>query len=244
MVNSKRAPSRLPVCICHLFAAVVLQCGFAAFAQDLPDAPREASTPPPASSFTSRYINDPAPIVPVALDAGGKLDVYLHRTMSPATVLGPAAEAAFIMALPPKGYPAEWRQGDAAYWRNYAAALGRQQTGEFSRMVVGIALHEDPRYYRSASAAFIPRVLHAVGFTLIDRSDSGNLRPALANIIGAGAGGFVGNAFLPAGYTDLRHAGVRTGIQMSSFAASNILDEFRPELQRLKNSLTDRLHRN
>ena len=243
MFRSKRSAQRLVLCyLCVIVAGLTLAYSGEAWSQELPDAPQQSSAPP-ASAFTSRYINDAAPSEPVALDTGGKIDVYTHRLVSPATMLGPAAEAAFIMAVPPKGYPVKWRQGAAACWRNYGAALGRQQTGEFSRMVVGIALHEDPRYYRSASSALFPRLLHAAAFTLIDRSDAGNLRPALANVIGAGAGGLVGDAYLPSSYTDLRHAGVRTGVQMSSFAASNILDEFRPELAKLKSALTSRFHR-
>ena len=127
-----------------------------------------------------------------------------------------------------------------AYARNYSAVLGRTQTAEFGRLVVGVALREDPRYYPSPNRAVGARIVHAIWFALIDRSDSGRLHLAFANLIGATAGGFIGNAYLPGDYSDLRHAGERTGIQMSTFAAGNVFDEFGPELNKLARALTSK----
>ncbi len=203
---------------------------------------------------TAYPVLDPHPLVPLppnpeyalnpplSLSAGDKAAFYYHRLMSPGTALGPAAEAAVVMAWPPNAYPNEWRQGAAAFGRNYGAVLGRVQTAEFSRFAFGVALREDPRYYPSPNRNLAGRVLHALGFTLADRSDSGHSRLAFANLIGATAGGFVGDAYLPANYTDLRHAAVRTGFQMANFAFRNITDEFAPELDKLTHALQVRLH--
>ena len=146
------------------------------------------------------------------------------------------------MASPPKAYPDDWRQGAAGFGRNYGAVLGRVQVAEFSRFAAGVALHEDPRYYPSPNRNVASRILHAVGFALADHSDAGRLRPAFANLIGATAGGFVGDAYLPSNYTDLRHAGVRTGIQLTSFAVRNLADEFAPEFDKITRALKTRLH--
>jgi len=200
-----------------------------------------AQNPPVAQPDTGTTLMASASSVPRAplpeLDASGKASFYVHRILNPATFLGPAAEAGFIMAVPPKNYPPEWRQGGAAYFRNYGSALLRQQTGEFTRFAAGVALREDPRYYPSTRTPVFARIVHALGFTFVDRSDNGDPRPAFANLLGAVAGGAVGDAYLPEGYTDWRHAGVRTGVQMSAFGASNLVDEFRPELNRLKKLL-------
>ena len=132
------------------------------------------------------YAADP----PVELNAGDKANFYFHRMLSFGTVLGPAIEATAVMASPPKAYPNDWRQGVDASARNYGAVLGRAQTAEFGRLVVGVALREDPRYYPSPNRAVGARIVHAIWFALIDRSDSGHLRLAFANLIGATAGGF------------------------------------------------------
>jgi hypothetical protein len=226
----------VPVRLCLLYTLGVLQIGFWTsphlVAQDSSAAPLS-----PAKSLQPSAPDYISVTQPPELDAGGKADYYTHRILNPATILGPAAEAGFVMAAPPKAYPREWHLGAAAYWRNYGSALARQQTGEFGRFVAGVALREDPRYYSSTRTPVFARIAHALGFTFVDRSDSGNPRLAFANLLGAAAGGFVGDAYLPTGYTDLRHSSVRTGVQLGAFGASNLVDEFRPELNKLKQLL-------
>lgn len=116
------------------------------------------------------------------------------------------------------------------------------QTGEFSRFAAGVALREDPRYHPSADRNIPARVFHALSFTLADHSDAGKSRLAFANLIRATAGGFIGDAYLPSNYTDLRHAGVRTGFQMATFAFRNVVDEFAPEMRKLTGALKLRAH--
>ena len=123
------------------------------------------------------------------------------------------------MAPPPKVYPDDWRQGMGAYRRNFSAVLGRIQAAEFGRFVVGVALREDPRYCPSPNPAIGAKIVHAIRFTLIDRSDSGRRRPAFTNLIGATTRRFIGDAYLHGDYSNLRHAGERTGVEMGTFAA-------------------------
>ena len=80
-------------------------------------------------------------------------------------------------------------------------------------------------------------MLHAITFAAFDRSDSGRTTVAASNFLGAAAGGFVGNAYLPLGYDDPSHAVTRMGIQFGFFVAENLVDEFRPELQHLRKTL-------
>lgn len=105
------------------------------------------------------------------------------------------------------------------------------------KLAASLALHEDPRYVPSHSRNFFRRSLHAVAFVLVDRSDSGARRPAVANLTGALAGGFVGNSYLPDGYNDAAHAWVRSGLAYSGFATSNLADEFRPEINKVLKKL-------
>jgi hypothetical protein len=42
--------------------------------------------------------------------------------------------------------------------------------------------------------------------------------------------GFIGNAYLPAGFDNLTHAGQRSAIAFGGIAAQNVLQEFSPEL--------------
>jgi len=56
--------------------------------------------------------------------------------------------------------------------------------------------------------------------------------PALSNFVGAAAGGFVGNTYLPAGFNDVTHAGQRATIRFATFAAGNLFREFAPQMPR------------
>jgi len=56
--------------------------------------------------------------------------------------------------------------------------------------------------------------------------------PAFSNFAGAAAGGFVGNAYLPAGFQDATHAGQRATLQFGMFAAGNLFREFAPQMPR------------
>jgi hypothetical protein len=232
--------------ISFLTALLVIHSQLLAQTASLPDKPVEQVDLQPAPGRGAQF-SAPNPeyaaLSPVELNAWGKANIYYQRVMGIGTALGPAVEAAAVMAAPPKNYPNNWRQGAAAYGRNYGAVLGRAQTAEFTRFVMGVALREDPRYYPSGNRAVPARIVHAVWFTLVDRSDAGHLRPAFANLLGAAAGGFVGNAYLPGAYTDLRHVGERTGFQMAGFAVENGFGEFMPELDKLAHLLHIRLGR-
>jgi hypothetical protein len=105
------------------------------------------------------------------------------------------------------------------------------------RFLTGAFLHEDFRYRPSTRKNPLARSFHALAFTFVDKSDSGRNRVALANFVGAGASGFVGNLYLPAGFNNLSHAETRTAVAFGGFAAQNMLREFAPDLLRTTRKL-------
>lgn len=165
----------------------------------------------------------------------GKFGYYMTETyLNPSALTAPAFRAGLRMANPPgKGatqYPAEWRQGAAAFGRNYGDALAERTSFQTVRFVTGILAREDPRYFPSDSHNIVLRSLHALRFTFVDRSDSGHPMPALSNFAGAAAAGFVGNAYLPAGFNDATHAGQRTTIRFAFASGGNLFREFAPQM--------------
>jgi hypothetical protein len=54
--------------------------------------------------------------------------------------------------------------------------------------------------------------------------------PALSNFVGAAAGGFVGNAYLPSGFNNLTHAGQRAKLRFGFAAGGNLFREFAPQM--------------
>jgi len=172
---------------------------------------------------------------PVAISSGPqsfheRLMAYAIVTVGPRTLFAPVFSAAIRMANPPGAYPRDWRLGAGAFVRNYGNALAPRASQDTARFLTGALLHEDFRYRPSTSKNPLLRSFHALAFTFVDKSDSGHNRVALANFAGAGASGFVGNLYLPAGFNNLSHAETRTAFAFGGFAAQNLLREFIPDL--------------
>lgn len=170
-------------------------------------------------------------------DTRDKFCYYLTETYFNASLFtAPSFRAGIRMANPPgKGatrYPLEWRQGAEGFGRNYGDAFAERLSFHTARFASGVLMHEDPRYIPSGSHNAFARSVHALAFTLVDRSDSGHAMPAVSNFVGAAAAGFVGNAYLPRGFNDATHAGQRATLQFGFTAAGNLFREFAPQMPR------------
>jgi hypothetical protein len=164
-----------------------------------------------------------------------RLGYYFTETWwNASTLTAPAFRAGIRVANPPGNgatrYPAEWRQGAGAFARNYGDAFAERVTFHTARFLTGVFTREDPRYTPSASHNVLARSLHAMGYSFVDRSDSGRPMPAISNFSGAISAGFVGNAYLPAGFNDATHAGQRATFRFGLFAAGNLFREFAPQM--------------
>ena len=196
---------------------------------------QRAADPPSSSVAIDPVSVRPAPATSAGMGIGGKFRYYLTETyFNPSALTAPAFRAGLRMANPPgKGatqYPPEWRQGAEAFGRNYGDAFAERVSFQTARFVTGAIVREDPRYLPSSSHSIFARSIHAVSFSFVDRSDSGHRMPALSNFVGAAAGGFVGNAYLPAGFNDVTHAGQRATLRFGFFAAGNLFREFAPQM--------------
>ena len=223
-----------------LILAFVLGPPFVSFPINAQNSPAVLTPPVPKPRATP----DRQPPVPTAGDplyapvVTSRLPQSLHErfidyaivTVGPRTLFVPPVYAAIRMADPPAAYPRDWRLGASAFGRNYGNALATRTSLETGRFLTAALLHEDFRYRLSTSKNPLVRSFHAFAFTFLDKSDSDRNRIAFANFVGAGASGFVGNLYLPAGFNDLSHAETRIAIAFGGFAAQNLLREFTPEL--------------
>lgn len=198
------------------------------------------TNPQTPASAPSIVANPPA--APVGqLGLGGKFSYYAKQEFSPESLLTPVLTASYRMANPIDTcsatktvacrYPREWEDGAGAFGRNYGSGLVTGFSERTANFLTGAILREDPRYFPSQSTAFGPRMFHAIAFTIVDKGDSGKNRPAISNFAGAAAGGFIGNAYLPAGFRDAPHAEQRSLIVLAFIAAQNEAAEFRPEIR-------------
>jgi len=174
---------------------------------------------------------------PEGFGLGAKFRSYLGETyLNPSFLTAPAFRASLRMANPPghfpTAYPADWRQGAGAWGRNYGDAVAQRVSFQTARFLTGALLREAPGYAPSSSPNGWVRSLHAFGYTLIDRSDSGYRMPAFSNFAGAAAAGFAGNTYLPHGFADVAHAGQRATLQLGLVGAGNLYREFAPQMPR------------
>ena len=195
-----------------LLAGSLAFCPSAFAEQPLPDAPR----PEPTGT----------------LDLGQRFKLEVHTSLSAASFLVPVGDALVNMADPPDKYPREWRDGGGAFGRNYGAEFARHTTAGFTRFAVAAIDREDPRYYPSTSTNVARRTVHALLFTVINRSDSGRRTLAVSNLSGSMASGAIGMAFYPDGFNDFTHAYQHGAVETTSFASHNLVAEFSPEIVR------------
>jgi hypothetical protein len=203
----------------------------AAAEPDLPDAPTPSPTPQQSSAPTVPFVSpgfSRGPLQP--MDFGEKFKYLVEPAFGPRSFVLNAFSTGIRMANPPSRYPHEWRAGATAYGRLYGNSFARTGAESLGRFSTAVLLHEDPRYRRSDSSFFPTRLGHAVAFTFFDRTDGGHSTVAISNFTGAAAAGFIGNAYLPAGFDNLTHAGQRSATAFGGMAARNVLQEFSPEL--------------
>ena len=210
------------------------------------------SQPPSTKTSDAQQPNDRSfPIAPwnrlwwnngKPMDAKQKFLYLVEPAFGPRALVVPLFSAGFRMAKPLAGYPHEWRDGGGAFARNYADSFAHRAATDVGRFLPAAALHEDVRYKPSTSHNPFGRAAHALAFTLVDSTDSGHRTLALSNVVGAAAGGFVGNAYLPDGFNNATHGGQRSLVLFAGFAQQNLMQEFQPEIFPVVTKITRKLH--
>lgn len=203
----------------------------------LPDAPvpqdKMHGQLPPSLPVSGTRLNQFPVLSPgltrTPLTSFDKFQVYIHKTYGPPAVIFPAFGAGLQMANPKSTYPKEWKDGAAAFARNYGYAVAVHTSRNTAQFLTDVLLHDDPRYLRSASTNPLGRTFHAVAFTFFDKTDSGRTTLAVDNFASAAAGGFVGMGILPDGYNDMTHAEQHMASEFATLAIGNIVTEYEPE---------------
>jgi len=203
----------------------------------LPDAPmpqNQAQNQSPSSPAGSETHLNQFPILSPGLTRApltiqDKFRIYAHKSFGPPAVILPAFGAGLGMLNPPSKYPKEWKDGADAFGRNYGYRLADRTSRNTAQFLTGALLHEDPRYLRSTSSNPFTRTIHALAFTIFDKTDSGRTTFAASNFAAAAAGGFVGMGILPNGYNDITHAEQHMASEFLQIGIGNVLTEFEPQ---------------
>jgi hypothetical protein len=203
----------------------------------LPDAPmpldQAQDQSPPAPVVSATHLNQ-FPVLPPGLTRSpltihDKFNIYVHKSFGPPAVILPALGAGLGMLNPPSKYPKEWKDGADAFGRNYGYRVADHTSRNTAQFLTAALLREDPRYLRSTSANPFVRTVHALAFTIFDKTDHGRTTFAASNFASAAAGGFVGMGILPDGYNDATHAEQRMASEFLQIGLGNVITEFEPQ---------------
>ena len=205
--------------------------------ESLPDAPlpagqvqEEAQAPAtPSAQQSNQLLALPPTLTRTPVTGKDKLSIYIHKSFGPPAVILPAFGAGFQMLNPPSHYSREWKDGGGAFGRIYGYKVADRTSRETAHFLTGLLMHEDPRYQRATSSNAFRRTIHALAFTVVDKTDSGRDTLAVSNFDSAAAGGFLGMGILPHGYNDLTHAEQRMASEFLQIAIGNIATEFEPQ---------------
>jgi len=155
-------------------------------------------------NFYTSYVWDAAP-----MNTKQKFSLTARDIFDPGYLLGVAAAAGVQQA---NNSFAGFGQGAAGYGKRFAAAFGnRLIEGFLSQAVFPSILHQDPRYFYQGSGSVKSRLMHALSWAVILRSDSGRSMPNYSYLLGGLTAGAVSNLYYP-------HVNRGAGLVFTNFA--------------------------
>jgi hypothetical protein len=164
------------------------------------------------------------------LDVNGKLDYHVKQSVGPLAILGDAAYAGILQEA---DTPTEWGQGGSGYGKRFASTAAC--SGIHSTLAFGLdsALHEDPRYFRSAAGGFWHRAGHAFRGTILTHTDRGTETVSLWRFGSAYGAAYLSNQWYPGRLNTVALGFAEGSLQLGFDLASNLASEFGPDLKRM-----------
>lgn len=163
------------------------------------------------------------------LTLGEKISLYDDRTFSFRAILG-ASYAAGVAQW--RHTPQEWGTGISGYGRRDAASYGAGVIRHTTEFGIGALLHEDPRFEPSTRSGFAPRTEDALDHAIFVRNDYGGHQPAWSRFTAAIVTGFAVNSWEPRRLHSTHHAIALSLANLASYATSNFVQEFTPDVKR------------
>jgi hypothetical protein len=167
------------------------------------------------------------PIEP--LDLRSKLKFHALSVGSPVSLAQTAAYAGILQGL---GTPREWGQGAGAYGHRFGSALGGSAIHGALAFGLDLALHQDPRYFRSLSTGFWSRAGHAFRGTILTRTDSGGETLSTWRLGSDYGAAFLSNQWYPDRLNTARLGALEGSLHLGFDLFSNLGDEFWPDVRR------------
>jgi len=170
-------------------------------------------------NFYTSYVWNAAP-----LNTKQKFSLKTRDIFDPGYVLGVALAAGVEQA---NNRFAGYGQGAAGYGKRFAAGYADRLIGGFlSQAVFPSILHQDPRYFYQGTGSFKSRLIHALSWAIILRSDSGHSMPNYSYLLGDLTAGAISNLYYPPANRGAGLVFTNFAIGIAGQAADGVFREF------------------
>jgi hypothetical protein len=170
-------------------------------------------------NFYTSYVYDAAP-----LTAKQKFALASRDTFDPVSLLGVGITAGIEQA---NNTYAGYGQGAAGYGKRFGAQFANGRSSDFlSHAVFPSLFHQDPRYYYQGSGSVKSRVIHAVSFAFVTRSDSGHPMPNYSYLLGDMCSGALSNLYYPQADRGANLVFTNAAIGLAGRAGATVFREF------------------
>lgn len=166
---------------------------------------------------------------PAVLDVSGKLRYHGGRVMSPGSVTLSGVSAGYQQMT---DSPTEWGQGADGYRKRVGSSMASSGIRAVLAFSLDSTLHQDPRYFRSGSTRFWPRIGHALRGTILTRTDSGGETLSTWRFGSAYGAAFISNQWHPDRLNTARHGFVVGTTRIGFDLGKNVFAEFWPDLKK------------
>jgi hypothetical protein len=164
------------------------------------------------------------------MDVNDKLDYHMKQSIGPLAIVGDVAYAGILQEI---DTPTEWGQGWSPYGRRLASTAAC--SGIHSALAFGLdsALHEDPRYFRSAAGGFWRRTGHAFRGVILTHTDHGTETFSLWRFGSAYGAAYVSNQWYPGRLNTVALGFAQGSLQLGFDLVRNLASEFGPDIKRM-----------
>lgn len=146
------------------------------------------------------------------------------------SVFVPALVAAYSMGT--RATP-EFGNGAVGYGRYFwHAAVDQTSENYMVEFVVPVMTHEDTRFYTLSTGGFLKRTGYALSRVIVTRNDAGRETFNVSEVVGAGASSGISTLYYPSRQRSLGNVGSEWGLDVGIDAASFLVKEFWPDINR------------
>lgn len=146
------------------------------------------------------------------------------------SVFIPAVLAAYSMGI---DSTPEFGQGAVGYGRYFwHTAVDQTSENYMVEFIFPVITREDNRYYTLGRGGFFKRTGYALSRAVITRNDAGHETFNISEVVGAGASSGLSSLYYPTRERSLGNTGSEWGIDVGIDAASFVVKEFWPDINR------------